>query len=129
MLHVSIKKFNSRIEVAEFSLLQKHKTLKPLMDCKSETTSKVSLTFTSRINLGRRGVCAEPSTLDTAHRQHLPEIIIHILYSLRQLSHPTHSGKTSIAKPPKKNKQVQQAAKTLGEVESLQDDIGTSGKD
>ena len=68
MLHVSIKKSNSRIEVAKFSLLQKHKTLKPLMDCKSETTSKVSLTFTSRVNLGRRAACAEPSTLDTAHR-------------------------------------------------------------
>ena len=68
-------------------------------------------------------------TIEYYTNQHLPEIITHILYSLRQLSHSTHSGKMSIAKLPKKNKQVQQAAKTFGKVESLQDDIGTSGKD
>ena len=34
---------------------------------KIETTSKVSLKFPSRINLGRRGARAELSTLDTAH--------------------------------------------------------------
>ena len=68
-------------------------------------------------------------TIEYYTNQHLPEIIFHILYSLRQLSHFTYSGKMSIAKLPKKNKQVQQAAKTFGEVESLQDDIGTSGKD
>ena len=68
-------------------------------------------------------------TIEYYTNQHLPEIIIHILYSLRQLSHFTHSGKMSIAKLPKKNKQVQQAAKTFSKVESLQDDIGTSGKD
>ena len=34
---------------------------------KIETTSKVSLKFLSRINLGRRGARAELSTLDTAH--------------------------------------------------------------
>ena len=35
----------------------------------------------------------------------------------------------SIVKLLKKNKQVQQVAKMFREVESLQDDIGTSGKD
>ena len=35
---------------------------------KIETTSKVSLKLASRINLGRQGMRAELSTLDTAHK-------------------------------------------------------------
>ena len=41
----------------------------------------------------------------------------------------TCSGKVSIVKLLKKNKQVQQVAKMFGEVKSLQDDFGTSIKD
>ena len=39
---------------------------------KVQTTSKVSMKLTSWINLGRRGVRAELSTLDTAHRPPRP---------------------------------------------------------
>ena len=47
---------------------------------KIENTSKVSLKFPNRINLGRRGVRAELSTLDPAHK--LPHNLkrIKILY-------------------------------------------------
>ena len=41
---------------------------------KIETTSKVSLKLSSRINLGRQGARTELSTLDTAHKSpHIPE--------------------------------------------------------
>ena len=41
----------------------------------------------------------------------------------------TYSGKMCIVKLLKKNKQIQQVAKMFGEVESLEEDIDTSGKD